>query len=85
MKTKLSKSETEQKIKDFFEDIKNKTPKEIKKIKKLAMSKNIKLGDLKKKFCKACYSNDLMVKKITKNMKTIECNDCKKISRYRLK
>ncbi len=48
MKSKLSKKETEEKIKNFFSHIRNKIPEEVKKIKKLAMSHNIKLGDKRK-------------------------------------
>lgn len=86
MKSNLSRKEIEEKIKNTF-SIKS-TPKEIKKIKKLAMSKNIKLGDLRKKFCKKCYglfdSNNSEIK-IKEGMKIIKCKNCGNVSRYKLK
>lgn len=82
---KLIKSEAEQEIKDFFKNLKDKQPRDIKKIKRLAMKHNIKLGSLRKKFCKKCYSTDLRVKSIKNKMKTVECENCGKISRWKLK
>jgi len=85
MKNKLRKSEIEQKIKEIFS--KKANSKEIKKIKKLAMSKNIKLGRLKRKFCKKCYSlfnsknSEIRIKK---GFKIIKCRNCGYISRYKL-
>ena len=85
MKSKISKQETEQKIKDIFSN--NPCPKEIKKAKRLAMSKNIKLGELKKRFCKKCLSmfdtknSEIRIKK---PLKIIKCKTCGNISRYEL-
>jgi len=84
---KDSKTESKLKIEDFFEKIKNKTPKEIKKIKKLAMSQNIPLKEERKKFCKYClvpYSGKEKVR-IKNKIKSIECINCKKISRWKIK
>ena len=86
MKPKSSKQETEQKIKDIFS--KNSTPNEIKKAKRLAMNKNIKIGNLRKKFCKKCYSlfntknSEIRIKK---GFKMIKCKTCNYISRYKIK
>ena len=82
---KLSKTEVEQKIKEIFSN--NPTPKEIKKAKKLAMSKNIKLRDLRKKFCKKCYSlfdSSNSEIRIKKPHKIIKCKKCSYISRYKI-
>jgi len=85
MNKKISKQEIEQKIQDIF--YKNSNPKEIKKAKKLAMSKNIKIGKLRKKFCKKCYlifdskNSEIRIKK---GFKIIKCK-CGYISRYKLK
>jgi len=84
MKSKLNKQEIEQKIKDIFSE--NSSPKEIKKAKKLAMSKNIKLGKLRRKFCRKCYSlfnSENSSIRIKKGFKIIKCK-CGYISRYRL-
>tara|TARA_Y100000034_G_scaffold136912_1_gene216996 strand:+ start:18024 stop:18287 length:264 start_codon:yes stop_codon:yes gene_type:complete len=86
MKLKSSKPETEKRIEEIFSNSPN--PKEIKKVKKLAMSKNIKISDLRKKFCKKCYSlfNSKNSKiKIKKGFKIIKCKKCEYISRYKLK
>lgn len=85
MKTKLTKKEAGEKIKDFFKSIENKTAKDIKKIKRLAMRYNIKLGKLRKKFCKYCYSTKLRVKSVKRGMKTVRCLVCGKISRWKIK
>ena len=85
MKTKLSKQETEKKINEIFSH--NPSSKEIKKAKKLAMSKNIKLRDLRKKFCKKCYSlfnsNNSKIR-VKKGFKIIKCK-CEYVSRYKIK
>jgi RNase P subunit RPR2 len=84
---KDSKTESRIKIEEFFEKIKDKTPKEIKKIKKLAMSQNIPLKEKRKLFCKHClasYSGKEKVR-INQKEKSIECNNCKKISRWKIK
>jgi len=85
MKTKSSKQETEKKINEIF--FNNPSPEEIKKIKKLAMSKNIKLRDLRKKFCKKCYSlfdsNNSKIR-IKNGFKIIKCK-CGYVSRYKIK
>jgi RNase P subunit RPR2 len=86
MKEKLSKKEIEEEIIKVFS--KNSDSNEIKKIKKLAMSKNIKLGKLKSKFCKKCYSmfdSKNSEVRIKKGFKIIKCKNCKHISRYKLK
>lgn len=85
MKEKLSKEETRKEIEIFFSDIKNKSAKEIKKMKKLAMKHNLKLGDLRKKFCKKCYSPDIKVKSIKNKIKTTECKICKNIMRWKIR
>jgi len=86
MKNKFSRQETEKKIKEIFSN--NPNPKMIKKAKRLAMSKNIKLKDLRKKICKKCYSffnsNNCQIR-IKKGLKIIKCKTCGNISRYKLK
>ena len=79
------KKEAEREIKIFFSNLKRKKPEEIKKIKKLAMKHNIKLGTLRKQFCKKCYSPDLKVKKVTGKIKTMNCESCGNISRYKIR
>ena len=82
---KLSKNEVLEKINELFS--KKPSPLEIKKIRKLAASKNIKLGDLRKKFCKKCLmyfisSNHEI--RIKKHFKIVRCKNCSYVSRWKL-
>ncbi len=81
---KASKEEAEERINKFLKNIKNKSRKEIKNIKRIAMKHNIKLKEKKKKFCKYCYSPNLKVLSIKKNVKRVECKDCGKIMGWRI-
>ncbi len=86
MKSKFSKTETKNIIEEFFSDIKNKTPKEIKKIKRLAMKHNVLLKEKRKLFCKKClivYSGKEKVR-IQKGKKIITCKECGYVSRWKL-
>ncbi len=86
MKSNLSKKEIQIKILEFFKDIKNQTPKEVKKIKKLAMSKNISLGGLRKKFCKKCLTPYKSPKiRIKNKIKSVVCEECDYVARWKLK
>lgn len=82
---KLSKTETKKEIEEFFKDIKSRKPKEIKKIKKLAMSQSIKLSEKRKKFCGKCFSSKLKVIGVKNKVKRVRCSDCENVSRYKLK
>ena len=85
MKNKISRRECNEKIKSFFSE-KRLDPEEIKKMKRLAMSRNIKLGDYRKRFCKKCFSNLKNGKvRITKFYKSVECSECKFKNRWKIK
>ncbi len=96
---KLSKTEVKKEIEEFFKNIKEKEPrlsqvrsdssksqaKQIKKIKRLAMRHNIKLGQKRKLFCKKCFSPYKSPKIRIKNQtKKIECGHCGNISRFKI-
>ncbi len=82
---KASRTEMKKQIDDFFKDIKNKTPKEIKKIKKLAMSKNFPLKEKRKLFCKKCSSIYKRPKiRIKNKIKSVTCENCNYISRWKI-
>jgi RNase P subunit RPR2 len=86
MKNKISKTEAKEKIEEFFRDIRNKSPKEIKKIKRLAMKFKIPLKEKRKLFCGGCfesYSGNEKVR-IKNGIKTIECKNCGKVSRWKI-
>lgn len=85
MRTKLSREETQNKIKEIFSN--NPSPKDIRKAKTLASSKNIKLTQYRKKFCKKCliyFNSDNHEIRIKKPLKIIRCKSCGNISRYKL-
>ena len=85
MDKKISKKEIHKHIEEFFKEILKKTPKEIKKIKKLAMSKKIPLGELRKTFCKHCHSPYTEPSIRIKNDKlTIICENCEKKSGWKI-
>lgn len=86
VKTKISKTDAKEKIDKFFLEIKNKSPKEILKIKKLAMSKNISLKKYKTFFCSSClnpYTGSEKIR-IKNGFKTITCPNCRKIKRIKI-
>ena len=83
---KISKTQAKEKISVFFKDIKSKSPKTIRKIKKLAMSHNIPLKENRKLFCKKCYIPYKSPKVRIKNKtKVITCENCGVISRWKLR
>ncbi len=82
---KISKTEARKHIKEFFSDIKDKTPKEVKKIKRFAMRHNIKLGELRKKFCKKCLMLYKTPKiRIKKGVKSVTCENCGYVSKWKI-
>ena len=86
MPKKLSKSESQKQIEEFFSEIKSKSPKEIKKIKKLAMKYNIQLKKKRKLFCKKCYSVYRKPRTRIKNqIKSVICEKCDYIARWKIK
>ncbi|MEK6820305.1 MAG: hypothetical protein AABX71_01210 [Nanoarchaeota archaeon] len=84
MREKLGRKQAEEKIGEFFKNIKEKKQEEIKKIKRLAMHHNIKLKEKRKKFCKYCYSSKLRVLGIKNKVKRVECENCGRISRWKV-
>ena len=83
---KLSKSEAQKQIEEFFNDIQNKNPKEVKKIKKIAMRHNIKLGEKRKLFCKKCFFpyKDVSIR-IKKDVLSMNCGNCGYTARWKVK
>ncbi|MCK5624603.1 hypothetical protein KAI04_02060 [Candidatus Pacearchaeota archaeon] len=86
MKKVISKKEAKEQIKKFFEDLKNKSPKDIKKIKKLAMSYKIPLKENRKLFCKCCLNphKDPSIR-VKKGLIKINCGECDYTSRWKIK
>lgn len=74
-------------IKDFFSALKSKTPKEVKKVKRIAANKKISLKEERKKFCKYClnpFSGSEKIR-IKKKVKSVICNKCGKESRWKVR
>jgi len=82
---KLPKTDVKNQIEDFFKTIYDKTPKEVKKIKKLAMAYNIKLGEKKKLFCKKCFTpyRDFSLR-IKNDMIKVICGNCEDVSGWKV-
>ena len=83
---KISKKEAKKQIEEFFLNIKGRTPKEVQKIKKLAMSFNLPLKEKRKTFCKRClipYVNSKI--RIKNKIKSVTCKNCGHVSRWKLK
>ena len=87
MKNKLSKQESQKKIDEFFKQDKELDSKYMKKMKKLAMRYNLKLGNYRKRFCKKCYS-DLKHNygkiRVTKTHKILECKKCGFMNKWKI-
>jgi len=86
MKKKISKTEAQKQIEEFFSKIQEKTPKEVKKIKRLAMAYNLKIGEKRKMFCKKCLApyNDFSIR-IKKGRIITTCGNCGYKSRWKVK
>ena len=84
MKKEFSKSEAKDKISNFFSKP-SFSKEEVKKIKRLAMKYNIKLGDKRKLFCKKCFSpyvrSSIILKK---GYLTIKCEHCNHKNRWKM-
>ncbi len=86
MNPKISKEKAQEKIEEFFKDIKNKNQKRVKKIKRLAMNKKISLKEKRKLFCKKClspYSGKEKIR-IKNKIKSVKCLNCEKINRWKI-
>ncbi|MBU0957431.1 MAG: hypothetical protein KKF56_01330 [Nanoarchaeota archaeon] len=67
---------------------KAKSEKDVQKIKRLAMHNKIKLGELRKKFCKNCYSlfdSSNCEVRVKNSLKIVRCLKCGNVSRYKIK
>ena len=86
MKKEISKTDAKTQIEDFFKNIKNKSPGEVKKIKNLAMSYKIPLKENRKLFCEKClhpHKNPSI--RINKGLIKINCGECDYTSRWKIR
>lgn len=85
-KKEIPKTEAKKRIEEFFESIKQKSPEQFKKIKRIAMKNRISLKEYKALFCKKCLVPYFFPKVRIKNkMKTVECKNCGYILRKGMK
>ena len=83
---KLSKTEARKNIEEFFSDLRDKTPKDIRKIKRFAMKHNIKIGEKRKLFCKVCYNAYIHPSiRVNKGILKIVCDRCENVGRWGIK
>ena len=82
---KLNRKQVEEKIDKFFSDIGGKSQEQVRKMKKLAMSQNVKLKEKRKFFCQRCYSTKLKTLGIKNKIKRVQCGECGKIARWKIK
>ena len=83
---KLPKTEVKKQIRGFFLEIRKKSVKQVKKIKRLAMSHNIKLKEKRKLFCRKClapYKNPKI--RIKNKIKIMTCKNCDYVARWKIK
>ncbi len=86
MVKKISQSKAKKQIHEFFSDINDITQKDVKKIKRLAMKNNIHLKELRKKFCKKCFTPYKNPKiRIKNKTKTTICENCGYVMKYKIK
>lgn len=86
MPKKISRKEAEKQISEFFLNIQDKTPKEVKKIKRLAMKFNIPLRDKRRSFCKKCFYPHKTPKiRIKTGVKRVMCKECGYENRWKIK
>ena len=81
---KESRKEAQDKI-DYFFRRAELDAKYVRKIKRLAMKYNIKLGKYRRRFCKSCFSDlrDSSIR-INKGYKTVICKTCEEKSRFKI-
>ncbi len=79
----MNKKQALEKIGEFFKEKHSKE--EVKKIKKIAMSYQIKLRDKRKLFCKKCFSMNLKVLGLKNKIKRVKCEDCGNDMRWKIR
>ena len=87
MKSSADKKEAKKEIENFFKNAKDKSPKEIKKIKKLAMAYNTPLKEKRKLFFKKCFSaySGNEKTRIKNKIKSVRCDNCGNVGRWKIK
>lgn len=84
---RISKKEIEERVKKFFSNDGEIDSEDVRKIRRLAMSRKIRLGEYRKRFCSKCYSDlDKNGKvRISRGYKVVECLKCGNVRKWKLK
>ncbi|MSS74254.1 hypothetical protein EXS72_01285 [Candidatus Pacearchaeota archaeon] len=81
---KLSRKDAQEIIYRFFESQRIESA-QVKKIKKLAMTHRIRLGEYRKRFCKKCYVDLKFGKvRVSNRIKQIICNNCGNKNKWKI-
>ncbi|MBX4196738.1 hypothetical protein KW805_04065 [Candidatus Pacearchaeota archaeon] len=83
MKSSLSKTEAKKAVDSFFKK-ESFIADEVRKIRRLAMKYNIKLGSYRKSFCKKCLYQLKGSIRVTKHNKTVICQNCGYANKYKI-
>ena len=82
---KLSRKEVQEIVQRYFENERIE-PSQVKKMKTLAMSHNLRLKEYRKKFCKKCYVDlSLGNVRINNGKKQVVCGVCGTTNRWIIK
>ncbi len=85
MKKTLSRTEAQEEINAFFGKGSEFSVEKVRKIKRLAMKYNIKLGYYRRLFCKKCFSFLKGKTRVTKTHKIVECGKCGAVNKQRIR
>ncbi|MDO8459517.1 MAG: hypothetical protein Q7S74_00240 [Nanoarchaeota archaeon] len=81
MKRQTTRAEAQKKIDEFFQK-EEFSAEEVRKIKRLAMKYNIKLGKYRMMFCKNCLEKLNGKTRVSKKTKTVACEKCGYLNRF---
>jgi len=79
----MNKTEAQKSISEFFSRT-NFSGDEVRKIRNIAMKYRIRFGEYRKLYCKKCLSKLSGKTRITKTHKTIVCDKCGTVNRFKL-
>jgi RNase P subunit RPR2 len=83
MKKEMSRNGARAKIEIFFKR-RDFTAEEVRKMKRLAMKFRIRLKEGRKKFCKKCLSKLRGKTRVTRFYKTVVCENCGFLNKFRI-
>ena len=83
---KLNRKDAQVIVQEFFDNSQRIEPSQVKKMKTLAMTHRIRLGEYRKKFCKKCYVDlTLGTVRVNNGSKILTCGVCGTINKWIIK